>query len=339
MEGIAVAQEVIEQLAKKTMEGWILTVDEAHLLAHIDPDRLMELLYWAGQIRGRFFNRRVSFCCIVPGRLGGCDQDCALCGQSAHAMSTPRSKQPQPGPEQWLKAARKARQAHAACFCLVNPGRRPQEGDLRSLEELNGRLRLEGLLPACASLGELDEPAAMRLHAAGVVRYNHNLETSRSHFGRVVTTHSYDDRLATLRAARAAGMALCCGGIFGIGETWNDRIELAFTLRDLVKPDVVPLNFLDARPGALLGNSASLSPSECLHIIAQFRFVLPTTNIKIAGGRRLLRDRQSWVFHAGATSLMVGDFLTTTGRDVAMDMQMVTDLGLELADGREETAC
>ena len=146
----------------------------------------------------------------------------------------------------------------------------------------------------------------------------------------MVTTHSYDDRMATLRAARAAGMALCCGGIFGIGETWNDRIELAFTLRDEVKPDGIPLNFFDARPSTPLANAATLSPLECLHIIALFRFVLPTTNIKIAGGRRLLRDLQSWAFHAGATSLMVGDYLTTTGRDLAMDLQMVTDLGLEL---------
>jgi biotin synthase len=222
---------------------------------------------------------------------------------------------------------------------MVNPGRRPQEGDLRSLEELNEKLRLEGLPPACASLGELNEPTAMRLRAAGVVRYNHNLETSRSHFGHMVTTHSHDDRLATLRAARAAGMALCCGGIFGIGESWDDRIELAFTLRDQVQPDVVPLNFLDPRPGTPLAHVKTLSPLECLHIIALFRFVLPTVNIKIAGGRRLLLDLQSWVFHAGASSLMVGDYLTTTGRDAATELRMVADLGLELAAGSKEAAC
>jgi len=222
---------------------------------------------------------------------------------------------------------------------MVNPGRRPRDEDLQSLERLNEKLKLEGLPPACASLGELDAPTAMRLRAASVVRYNHNLETSRSHFGRVVTTHSYDDRLSTLQAAQAAGMALCCGGIFGIGETWDDRIELAFTLRDHVKPDVVPLNFLDARPGTPMASAKALSPLECLRIIALFRFVLPTTNIKIAGGRRMLRDLQSWVFHAGASSLMVGDYLTTTGRDAEMDIQMVMDLGLELVDGHKEPPC
>jgi biotin synthase len=322
----------LEQLAKKVMNGGLLTVEEARLLTRNDSDHLMDLLHWAHKIRSRFFGRRVSFCRIAPGRLGGCDQDCAWCGQSARCAS-PALQTRQPGPAQWLKAARRARQSHATCFCLVNPGRRPREGDLRSLEELNRNLRVEGLPPACASLGELDEPTAVRLRAAGVTRYNHNLETSRSHFGRVVTTHSYEDRLMTLRAARAAGMALCCGGIFGIGESWDDRIELAFTLRDQVQPDMIPLNFLDPRPGTPLVDVKTLRPLECLHIIALFRFVLPTVNIKIAGGRRLLRDLQSWVFQAGATSLMVGDYLTTDGRSVQDDLTMIRDLGLELTNG------
>ena len=134
-------------------------------------------------------------------------------------------------------------------------------------------------------------------------------------------------------------MTLCCGGIFGIGETWADRLELALTLRDKVTPDVVPLNFLDARPETPLAGATPLTPLECLHVIAVFRFLLPTTNIKIAGGRRLLRDLQSWVFHAGATSLMVGDYLTTTGRSVEQDQQMVLGLGLELTEGPSEAKC
>lgn len=336
-EKTAVAKKAwLENLAQKVMDGGLLTRAEACALARSGGDELNELLYWAGRIRRRFFGRRVSFCSIAPGRLGGCDQDCAWCGQSArHVPVGGRNRQPKQ--TQLVEAARKARQARASCFCVVNPGRRPTQGDLRSLEKLNEALMAEGLPPACASLGELDEAAARRLRAAGVVRYNHNLETSRTHFGRVVTTHAYDDRLATLRTARSAGMALCCGGIFGIGETWEDRIELALTLRDEVKPDVVPLNFLDARPGTPLADARQLTPLECLHIIAVFRFLLSTTNIKIAGGRRLLRDMQSWIFHAGATSLLVGDYLTTCGRSVDDDRQMVLDLGLELtgipADG------
>ncbi|NLX57762.1 MAG: biotin synthase BioB [Phycisphaerae bacterium] len=328
----------IENTARALLDGRQMSRSEALALTDLNQSDTGELLHWACRIRERCFGRRVSFCCIAPGRLGGCDQDCAWCGQSARHTS-PVSEAQQPDLGQWLEAARKARQSHATCFCMVNPGRRPRDEDLQSLERLNEKLKLEGLPPACASLGELDAPTAMRLRAASVVRYNHNLETSRSHFGRVVTTHSYDDRLSTLQAARAAGMALCCGGIFGIGETWDDRIELAFTLRDHVKPDVVPLNFLDARPGTPMASAKALSPLECLRIIALFRFVLPTTNIKIAGGRRMLRDLQSWVFHAGASSLMVGDYLTTTGRDAEMDIQMVMDLGLELVDGHKEPPC
>jgi biotin synthase len=184
-------------------------------------------------------------------------------------------------------------------------------------------------------MGELDDDSARRLVAAGVARYNHNLETSRRHFATVVGSHSYDDRLATLRSARRAGMKLCCGGIFGIGEQWCDRIELAITLRDEVKPDLVPINFLDPIAGTKLGRLPPLPPQECLLIVAMLRFLLPRTNLKIAGGRRNLRDLQSWLIYAGASSLMTGNYLTTCGRDGDQDKQMLADLGLTLANEHE----
>jgi len=333
-----VTQPAPEYLAGRVMQGELLSDAEARTIAELDPHRLTDLLYWASRIRERFFGRRINFCCIAPGRLGGCDQDCAWCGQSGQHVPATRDLRPSDH-SRLLEAARAAGRTHASCFCVVTPGRRPTDNDLRTIEALNAALGNEGLPSACASLGELDSATARRLRSAGVVRYNHNLETSRAHFARVVTTHSYDDRLLTLRAARDAGMALCCGGIFGIGETWTDRIELAMTLRNSVKPDVVPLNFLDPRPGTPLADMRPLSPRECLHIIALFRCILPTTNVKIAGGRRLLRDLQSWVFFAGATSLMVGHYLTTTGRSAEIDIQMAADLGLELTRGDEGARC
>ncbi len=230
-----------------------------------------------------------------------------------------------------MDLATRVEKSKAACFCVVSSGRRPRKGDLEVIETLNRNLLSAGLPRACASLGELDVADAERLRKAGVVRYNHNLETSRSHFGRVVGTHAYDDRMVTLRIARATGMDLCCGGIFGIGEAWSDRIELALTLRDEIRPVVVPLNFLDACPGTPLAEFPALAPLECLHVVALYRFLLPKTDIKIAGGRRMLRDLRSWVFHAGATSLLVGDYLTTSGRPIEDDLQMIHDLGLELA--------
>lgn len=322
---------LFENMAQRVMNREFLTHKEALSLAQVGPNCMPDLLYWANQIRLHFWGRRVSFCSIAPGRQGGCDQDCAWCGQSDRFSRPMQKTTPKiPSQSSLLTAACRAKQSKAACFCVVTSGRKPVEQDIRLLEELNLSLNAKGMVTACASMGELDQATARRLRAAGVKRYNHNLETSRSYFGRVVTTHNYDDRLKTLRIARSAGMRLCCGGIFGIGESWDDRIEMAFTLRDEIKPDVIPLNFLDARPGTPMADTTPLTPLECLRIIAMFRFILPTTNIKIAGGRRLLRDLRSWVFHAGATSLMVGDYLTTQGREASMDTQMVSDLGLEL---------
>lgn len=181
------------------------------------------------------------------------------------------------------------------------------------------------------SLGAISADQARQLAQAGIHRYHHNLETSRRFFPSMVTTHGYDERLETLAAARAVGMSLCSGGIFGIGETWADRVDLALLLRDQVRPDVVPLNFLHPIPGTPLEHARPMPPTEILAIIAVFRLLLPTADIKVAGGRCLnLRDLQSWIFHAGATSLMVGDYLTTPGRDAAADRQMVQDLGLKL---------
>jgi biotin synthase len=326
---VTLQRDIFGQSAAAVMSGRLLGAPEAQSLVAAGLREPLELLHAAGRIRRYFFGRRVSFCCIAPGRLGGCDQDCAWCGQSVAGGASAAAQEPL-SLSQLSSSARRASDVGAACFCVVNPGRMPREVDLSAIQTLNATLAREQLAPACASFGELDEPTARRLRATGVRRYNHNLETSRAHFGRVVTTHCYDDRLATLRAARAAGMQLCCGGLFGIGESWADRIELALTLRDHVDPEVVPLNFLDPRPGSRLAQVEPLSSMECMTIIALFRFLLPATNLKVAGGRRLLGDLQSWAFEAGATSLMVGDYLTTTGRGVEQDLQMVRDLDLDL---------
>ena len=185
----------------------------------------------------------------------------------------------------------------------------------------------------CASLGCLTEAQARQLYAKGVRRYNHNLETSREFFGRVVTTHSYEQRLATVRAAQAAGMQVCCGGILGMGEGLEDRVSLAFEVRDL-GVDSVPINFLHAIEGTPLGEQGALRPMEALQSVAMFRFVLPDRQIKVAGGRtRVLRDLQSWVFYAGASSVMVGDYLTTRGRPLEADFAMLADLEVQPAKG------
>ncbi len=218
---------------------------------------------------------------------------------------------------------------------IVNSGRRPDEADLQAAERAAEAIRQArgDETRLCASLGELTGEQARRLASAGFTRYNHNLETSRRMYERMVTTHVYDDRLATLAACREAGLRICSGGIFGLGETWDDRIDLAMTLRDQVGADVVPLNFLHPIPGTPMADATPLGPMEILSIIAVFRLALPDVDLKIAGGREAnLRDLQSWMFYVGGTSCIIGNYLTTKGRSAADDLKMIEDLGLQVVE-------
>ena len=181
----------------------------------------------------------------------------------------------------------------------------------------------------CMSLGIVSDENMQRLADAGVVRFNHNLETSERHFAEVVNTHKYEDRVKTIEAGLKAGMGVCAGGIFGIGETETDRIDMALELRRL-GVDMVPMNFLHPIEGTPLGNAETMPPREILRIVALYRFILPKTHLKVAGGRVLnLRDTQSWIFQAGCTAILSGNYLTTAGRSVEDDLQMLKDLGLE----------
>lgn len=333
------ARRTIADLARRPLQSRPLTRGEALRLATLGGDCPHELLYWAHRVRTDRFGDRVRLCAIVPGKLGGCAEDCKWCAQSARYAAQPAPAR-RAGPEAVEAAARRAGHDRAASLGIVNSGRRPGEADLQAVEEAVARLRRAiPQIGLCASLGGLTDSQACRLAEAGIRRYNHNLETSRRMFGRMVTTHTYDDRLATLAAARRAGMSLCCGGIFGLGETWADRIDLALALRDEVRPAVVPLNFLHPIPGTPLEGAQALEPMEILQIIAVFRLVLPDVDLKIAGGREAnLRGAQAWMFYAGGTSCIVGSYLTTCGRSAEEDLQMIEDLGLQIVtDLRSES--
>ena len=205
-----------------------------------------------------------------------------------------------------------------------------REEELLAVEQGLARVRRETALMRCASLGNLDGEALARLKAAGLETFHHNLECARSFFPRICTTHAYEEDVATVRRAREAGLRVCSGGIFGLGERPAQRVELAETLRDL-DVDSVPINFLNPIPGTPLEGRCDLTPLDCLRIIAVFRLMLPEKDIVVCGGReKNLRDLQSWIFLAGANGMLVGDYLTTTGRDGAADLQMVRDLGLEV---------
>ena len=235
--------------------------------------------------------------------------------------------------DDYLAAGQQAIAARAQRLGIVNSGRRPTQADLERVLSAVAQLRRSApQVTLCASLGELGIDQARRLRKAGLDRYHHNLETSPRVFEQMVTTHRFADRLATLERARAAGLGVCSGGLFGLGETWEDRLELAMVLRDCVRPDAVPINFLTPIPGTPLADRPKLPAMEALCIIAVLRLVMPTADLRICGGRlAVLGDLHSLVFAAGASGLMTGDYLTTTGRRAEDDHRMIEALGLEVA--------
>ena len=303
--------------------------DEIEVLLAESKQNVWDLLYWANRMREKYFGNKVRLCSIVPGRLGGCDQDCKFCAQSAR-YNTSVGKTEILSDEQILAGAQKACANGVPNFGIVYSGRAITEKELCRLEKLIPRIKEKFNLGICASLGIIDSSQAKRLAEVGLSRYNHNLETSHRHFADIVTTHNYSQRIETIRIAKEAGLGIGAGGIFGIGETDADRVDMAMELGGL-GVYMVPMNFLHPIDGTPLGDVKTLEPMEILRIIALYRFVLPKVHLKIAGGRVLnLRDMQSWMFYAGATSLLSGDYLTTTGRVVAEDMQMIKDLSLEM---------
>jgi biotin synthase len=320
--------DCIESLAQTVLEGGLLDRGQIDHLCAQGRDNFDDLLYWANKIRQKFFGNRIKVCSIVPGRIGGCDQDCAFCAQSAR-YNTHVDKTRILSDEEILEAAAAAKESGVPHLGIVYSGKAVSEQELTRLGGLVKRIKETYGISVCAGLGILSKENMKRLAAAGVARYNHNLETSRSHYGKIVSTHCYDDRVKTVEAAKEAGLGLCTGGIFGIGETDTDRIDMALELRRL-GVDMVPMNFLHPIAGTPLGDMKPLEPKEILRLIALYRFILPQTHLKVAGGRLLnLRDLQSWIFYAGATSIMSGNYLTTAGRAVKEDMQMLEDLGLE----------
>jgi biotin synthase len=320
---------MISKLAEIILSDGLLDKPQIKELLLASKNSPYDLLHWANKIRIANFGNKIKVCSIVPGRLGGCNQDCAFCAQSVR-YNTALEKQPKVLTDsEILIAAAEAKANGVPNFGIVYSGKTVSEQELQRLIKLTGHIKKEYGLGVCLSLGIISTEQANRLAKAGVSRYNHNLETSQRHFANLVTTHTYADRVATIRAIKSAGLGICCGGIFGVGENETDRIDMALELRALAV-DTVPMNFLHPIEGTPLAAGIPLSPAEILRIIALYRFILPKVNLKIAGGRVLnLRDMQSWIFYAGATSILSGSYLTTAGRSVAEDMQMLKDLSLQ----------
>jgi biotin synthase len=312
-----------------------LTRDEALAVARLPLDELPSLIALAHKVRLEWCGPEVELESLINAKSGACPEDCAFCSQSVR-YSTGVDVYAFLDIDEILEAARATRAAGATQFCIVVAVRGPEERLLRRVIEAVDRVHDETGLEVACSLGLLTEESAARLAAAGVRRYNHNLETCRELFPTICTTHTYDDRVETARLARDAGMELCCGGILGMGETLEQRVNFAFELREL-DPCEVPINLLDPRPGTPLEDSTMLSPREALQAIALYRLILPSAWLRLAGGReRVLGELQGMGLVAGANALIVGNYLTTLGRSPDDDHALLEALGMPVADGPGE---
>lgn len=323
-------QNIYEDISDRLLKGnSSVSRQDAITLAGLDVMYLPKIVNLSNIITSRYHEEGVYLCSIISARTGACPEDCSYCGQSVFnkpLMPHHRFLEPQ----KILTAAREAEKSGASEFCIVSSGRGPDNTILKKVVEAAELILEHTELSVGCSLGILEKGQAKILADAGVTRYNHNLETSRSFYPRICTTHSYDDRLRTAKLVKESGLKLCCGGIFGLGESWSDRIDLAFTLKEL-KPEVVPLNFLDPRQGTPLEYNQFIEPLEAIKIISIFRLILRDSIILCAGGReKILQEYQSMALAAGSNAFITGDYLTTKGNEPGKDRDIIEDLGMKI---------
>lgn len=296
----------------------------------IKDEELCYLFTGANRIRSFFRGRKVDLCAITNAKSGLCPEDCSFCSQSDH-YNTDTPTYPLLSVEELVSQAREALKWKAHRFCIVVSGRRVEREELECICKAISLIKHNfPVLKRDASLGELSEDMACQLKEAGLERYNHNLESTEDFFSKICTTHTWQDRLETVKTLKKIGIEVCCGGIFGLGETAQQRIEFAFKLKEL-DVNCIPLNFLNPIPGTPFGSNPAIPPLEILKTVAILRYILPTKQIRICGGRqRNLRSLQPMVFLAGADSMIIGNYLTTRGSPPEEDLQMIADLELEI---------
>jgi biotin synthase len=317
------------EAADRILSGAEDTVDPATLVSWLSGEAdVWDLMNAADRVRRARFGNRVHLCSIINAKEGGCPEDCGFCSQSKHFTTHVTPSRFTPVAE-IVAASETAGRRGASALGLVTATRGMEVGTKALDRVLEGvrAVRSAGHTEAHASVGILDDDAVDALVSAGLTELNHNLETGRSYFEQIVSTHTYDERIATIRRAKAKGLRTCVGGIFGMGESPAHRAELAQTLREL-EVDEVPLNFLVSIEGTALAHVEPLAPMEILRIISAFRLFLPRPNIFIAAGRMHLGQLVPLMFQAGASGMMVGDFLTTPNRSVDDDLRMIDELGL-----------
>lgn len=313
---------MINKIKDKILSGYNITYNEALSLADA---QLNELLEAADEIRKHFCSNIFDICSIINAKSGKCSENCKFCAQSAH-YKTNINEYPLLDKEKIVENALYMAEKGVLRFSIVTSGKALTDKDVEILADTIKEIKSKSNISICASLGLLTDENFKKLKDAGLERVHNNLETSENFFSSVCTTHTFDDKINALKAALQSGLSVCSGGIIGLGESMQDRIDLAFSLKELgIKS--VPLNILSPVKGTPYENNNPLSEEEILKTISIFRFILPDAFIRLAGGRALLSDKGRKAFLSGANAAITGDMLTTYGISVDTDMQIIKETG------------
>ena len=317
-----------QQLAEKSLRGDVLDREEMYSVLHACDEQLPELLSAAFKVRRHYFGKRVQIHMLQNAKSGLCPEDCHYCSQSS-VSEAPIERYPFLSKEQLLEGAKRAKEAGAVRYCIVNSGRGPTNKEIGQIVDAVKEIREKIGINICCSLGLMSEEKVRSLKEAGVGRINHNLNTSREHHASIVTTHTFDDRVHTIENVKSAGVGTCSGGIIGMGESDDDVIDLALTLRAM-DIESIPVNFLHSIPHTPFEAHRQLTPQRCLKTLCLFRFVNPSKEIRVAGGREVnLRSLQPLSLYP-ANSIFVNGYLTTPGQQASDAHRMIEDLGFEL---------
>lgn len=315
----------VKTLGNKILEGKMITKQEA---IELYEQPLQELCQKANEIRKQFCSNRFDICTIINGKSGRCSENCRFCAQSAYSH-TNAAEYPLLPAEEIVAQAKVNDKQGVLRYSIVTSGKRLSDQEVDKMCEAVQNIKEKTGISVCISFGLLKEEQYRKLKAAGVTRVHNNLETSRKNFPNICTTHTFEDKVNAIRAAQAAGLSVCSGGIMGLGETPEDRINMALTLRELgIKS--VPVNMLNPIPGTPLGQNKKLTAEDMCRIVAVYRFILPDASIRLAGGRGLLPDKGRSCFLSGANAAISGDMLTTAGITVETDMKLLKELGYEV---------
>lgn len=323
---LSLSPSLWESLMEKALHKSPMTWEEAKSVLEAPSEETLSIIHAAYLVRKRFHGNNVRIHVLQNAKSGTCSEDCSFCSQSSK-YQTPADHYPLMKVESLVECARKAKASGAWKYCMVTATRGPSNRDLDVICEATRRIKSEVGVRVCASLGLLTPEKANRLADAGVDRFNHNLETSQRFYSRIVSTHSYEDRLQTIRYAKEAGMEICSGGIIGLGEGIEDVVDLCFTLRE-VGAASVPVNFLDPRPGTPFAKRPLVEPYYALRVLCLFRFVHPDVDLRVAGGREVtFRSLQPLVLYV-ANSIFTNGYLTTPGQGESLDHGTMRDLGM-----------